>query len=185
MIADPLRILVLTPAGIADGCRFARLSTPLETLRTAHSVTFAFRSISPVHVAGFWRIVCELPQWDIIWMQHPHHYTALLLLRAARRLGKPVLLDIDDWILDLPSGHPDAPLVTRSCRETVRLALQSATALTVATPVIAERCAALGIRAHVVPNAVDCVQFRRASRRNDVVTIGLDFGPFSSLVRAG
>ncbi len=172
MTARPLRILALTPEDITEGCAFARLATPLQALSAAHSITYAFHSISPTRVAGFGQLMRDLPQWDIVWVQRPHHYTALLLIRAARRLGKPVLVDIDDWILDLPPEHPAASLVTSSCRETIRLAIQSATALTVSTPVIAERCAALGARAHIVPNAVDCAQFTREPRREDVVTIG-------------
>jgi len=172
MTTRPLRILALTPEDITDGCAFARLATPLQALSAAHSVTYAFRSISPTRVAGFGQLVRDLSRWDIVWVQRPHHYTALLLIRAARRLGKPVLVDIDDWIFDLPPEHPAASLVTRSCRETIRLAIQSATALTVSTPVIAERCAALGAHAHVVPNAVDCAQFTRKPRREGVVTVG-------------
>lgn len=173
MIRRPLRILALTITDATEGCTFARLITPLQTLKAQGKVEYELRSFSPTRATSFRSTLRELPRWDVIWVQRPHHYTALLFMREAQRLGKPVLIDVDDWILDLPLVAPDAALVTRSCRETIRLAFRAATAVTVSTQVIADRCASFGAVAHVLPNAVDCLQFTQEPRSSEhgVLTI--------------
>lgn len=173
MTRRPLRILALTITDATEGCTFARLITPLQTLKAQGKVEYELRSFSPTRAASFRSTLRELSYWDVIWVQRPHHYSALLFMREAQRLGKPVLVDADDWILDLPLVAPDSALVTRSCRETIRLAFRAATAVSVSTQVIADRCAALGVEAHVLPNAIDCRKFTREPRssNNDVCTI--------------
>jgi len=173
MMGKPLRILALTITDATEGCTFARLITPLETLKAQGKIEYELRSFSATRVTSFRSTLRELPYWDIIWVQRPHHYMALLFIQEAQRLRKPVIVDADDWILDLPLDAPDAALVTRSCRETIRLAFRAATVVTVSTQVIADRCAALGVKAHVLPNAVDCRKFTRDPRRSDnnVLTI--------------
>ena len=167
MTRRPLRILALTITDASEGCTFARLITPLQTLETQRKVEYELRSFSPTQATSFGSTLRELARWDVIWVQRPHHYSALLFMREAQRLGKPVLVDADDWILDLPLVAPDAALVTRSCRETIRLAFRAATAVTVSTQVIADRCNAVGVEAHVLPNAVNCQKFTREPRSSD------------------
>src|SRR5207248_6622544 len=77
----------------------------------------------------------------------------------------------------LPAAHRDSALMTRSARETMRMVLRASTAVTASTEVIAERCAALGLQPHVLPNAIDSTRFTREPRAADLVTIAFCGSP--------
>lgn len=171
--ATPLRVLALSHTEATEVCTFARLVTPLDALRAAGLVDYTFRKIYVAQIPRLRAMLRDLPHWDLVWMCRPHHYVMLPLIYEARRLGKPILVDLDDWLLHLPEDHSDrAFFMNRPTQETIRLALQTATAVTTSTQVIAERCAALGLRAHIVPNTVDCARFTRLSRDESATTIG-------------
>jgi glycosyltransferase involved in cell wall biosynthesis len=168
----PLRVLALSHTGPDDCCTFVRIATPLRALLDGGQIEPTIQQLVPWDVAAIRRTLRNLRQWDLIWISRPRHYFMLPVIRAARCLGKPLLVDIDDWLLDVPSQHVDAQFYrTRPCRETVRLALRSADAITTSTPVIAEYGAALGVPTHVLLNAVDCTQFTRRPCRKGPITI--------------
>ena len=167
----PLRVLALTHCDITESCTFVRLVTPLRALQARGRIEYQIVSLFPRRIAVFQHILRTLTSWDAIWIQRPYHYIMLPILREARRLSKPVLVDLDDWLPGLHAGHSDAMLTTRPSRETTRTVLRAAHAITVSTPVIAERCAALGLRAHVLPNAINCDQFSRHSYSGGTITI--------------
>lgn len=174
----PLRILALSHNDSTEVCTFARLVTPMQALQDAGKIEYKFVTLFLRSIPGLRRLLRDLRNWDVIWILRPHHYVILPIIAEARRLGKPVLVDIDDWLLELPADLGDAAyFMNRPCQETIRLALRSATAITVSTGVIAERCAALGLRAHVVPNSVDCARFTRQPRDDGALTIGFCGSP--------
>ena len=188
--ATPLRILALSHNDGTEVCTFARLVTPLEALRAAGLVDYKLQTVFLSHIPRLQALLRDLPNWDLIWVLRPHHYSLLPFIREARRLGKPVLIDIDDWLLHVPEDHSDrAYFMNRPTQETIRLALQTATAVTTSTEVIARYCAALGLQAHVVPNTVDCARYARLPRANSVTTIGfcgsMTHRPDMSLVSSG
>jgi len=175
----PPRILALSHNDSTEVCTFARLVTPMQALQATGKIEYKFETIFLRSLPRLRRMLRDLRHWDVIYMVRPHHYTILPIISEARRLGKPVLVDIDDWLLELPADLGDsAYFMNRSCQETIRLALRSATAITTSTGVIAERCAALGLRVHVVPNSVDCARFTRQPRAIDAaLTIGFCGSP--------
>lgn len=168
----PLRILALTHTSVSESCTFVRMLTPLQSLQDKGQVEYDLRHLMPWNVAAIRDTIRTLDKWDILWISRPRHYFMLPIIKAARHLGKPVLVDIDDWLLDVPIGHVDADFYrTRPRRETIRVALRAADCITTSTQVIAEYCMALGVRVHVLPNAVDCQQFTKESRREGPLTI--------------
>jgi len=169
----PLRILALTHCPPEEPCTFARIYTPLRMLQARGDVEYALEPIWPWRAVAFRRLIRDLPKWDVVWVARPRHYLMLPLMREARRVGTPVLVDIDDWLLEEPDSFDALQWVgTRTSQETTRRAIETADAVTASTSVIAERCAAMGVQAHVVPNAVDCLQFTRLPRDIDTITLG-------------
>ncbi len=99
-------------------------------------------------------------------------YVVLPFIRAAQQHRKPILIDFDDWLLDVPIEHGDAASLRHpALQQTMRMALRAADAVTVSTPLIADHCTAIGLTNHLLPNAVNCSQFVRQARQDDVVTI--------------
>ncbi|MFL5664668.1 MAG: glycosyltransferase [Ktedonobacteraceae bacterium] len=165
MESSPLRILACTHCDASEGCTFARIVTPLHALQSTGKVTYKHVRNVPWSVAAFWQILRDLSQWDVVWVARPRHYLVLPLIREARRVGKPVLIDIDDWLLEQPDAYNARQWAgTRTSQETMRTALCAADAITTPTSAIAAHCADLGVQAHVVPNAVNCQQFARRPR---------------------
>jgi O-antigen biosynthesis protein len=174
----PLRVLALSHTSAEEGCTFVRLATPLRALQAGGQIEPAIQQLVPWDVATLRRTLRMLQQCDLVWIARPRHYFMLPIIREARRLGKPLLVDIDDWLLDIPSQHVDARFYRmRPCRETIRLALRAADAITTSTPVIAGYGATLGVPTHVLLNAVDCTQFTRPPRRQGPITIAFCGSP--------
>lgn len=164
-MTQPLRVLALTHTAISESCTFVRSLTPLQALRSMGLVEYELLHLMPWNVGAIRHTLRTLDQWDLIWISRPRHYFMLPIIRAARQLSKPVLVDIDDWLLDVPADHVDADFYRmRPRRETIRTALRAADAITTSTHVIADRCAALGTRVHILPNAIDTTQFVRLPR---------------------
>lgn len=173
-----LRILALTHTDASESCTFVRTLTPLQELQREGYIEYALVHAMPWNVATIRRTLSTVDEWDIIWMARPRHYFTLPILREARRLGKPVLIDLDDWLLDVPSEHGDADFFrTRPRRETIRTALRAADGITASTEVIAEYCKALGVDVHVLPNAVDCELFTKLPRGEEPLTIAFCGSP--------
>lgn len=167
-----LRILALTHCPPDEPCTFARIYTPLHALEAAGKVEYALEPIWPWRAAAFRRILQDLPNWDVIWAARPRHYLMLPLMHEAKRLGIPVLVDIDDWLLERPDSFDAQEWCgTQTSRQTMRQALLMADAVTASTSVIAARCAGLGIQARVIPNAIDCNLFTRQPRHTDSITV--------------
>jgi len=178
-VRSPLRVLALSHNDSTEVCTFARLVTPLQALQDAGKIEYKLVTIFLRSIPSLRHMLRDLRNWDVIWILRPHHYVVLPVISEARRLGKPILIDIDDWLLDLPTDHGDSTyFMNRPCQETIRLALRSATAVTTSTQVIAQRCATLGVPAHVMPNSVDIARFTRLHRDDrDVTTIGFCGSP--------
>jgi len=137
---------------------------------------YDLQPIWPWKIATFRRLMRNLPSWDVVWIARPRHYLMLPLIAEARRIGTPVLVDMDDWLLERPDSFDALQWVgTRASRETMRAAMLGATAVTASTATIAERSTALGARAIVVANAVDCRQFVRRPRGDDDGTLTIAF----------
>ena len=171
----PLRVLALTPTPVTEGCTAARIFTPLRALEASGRVEYILACLSPnwiEHPRPVFQLLHDLPQWDIVWVSRPIFCVMLPFIRAAQQLRKPILIDFDDWLIDVPIEHSDAASLRHpALQQTMRMALRSADAITVSTPLIADQCAAIGLTSHLLPNAVDCSQFVRQPCQDDVVTI--------------
>jgi glycosyltransferase involved in cell wall biosynthesis len=170
--SEPLRVLALANSEATECCTFARITTPLRFLEQQGNIKYTFVHLMPWNGVTTYRIMRELRRWDVIFLARPQQYIVLPIIREARRLGKPILIDIDDWLLDVPAEHPHAAFFkSRPRQEILRTALCAADAITTSTPVIANRCQALGLRTYLLPNAVDCTAFTRQARHDGLVTI--------------
>jgi glycosyltransferase involved in cell wall biosynthesis len=88
------------------------------------------------------------------------------VMDLARRLAKPVVVDLDDLLLDLPAGHPDKQRLffTQALLPMVE-AISGADLVTVSTPAIKEYLSPLNENIVVLPNFFDdrLWQFRKPS----------------------
>lgn len=78
------------------------------------------------------------------------------IISMARAQAKPVVLDIDDWLLELPENHPDriSHHYAAGLFPILR-AIMEADAVTVSTPELAERVNSLNENTLVLPNYID------------------------------
>jgi glycosyltransferase involved in cell wall biosynthesis len=174
MLPKSLNIVALTDL-YWDGSNYVRLTTPLRALKEGYGVDYIELPVPawrPWPDASSRSRRREIERCDVVWVSRPMHHATLAVIGEALRLDKPVLVDIDDWLLDVPEGHDSAALLrVRSRQEVLRVALRAADAVTVSTPQIAERCTALGLRTHVLPNAIDCTRFTRQPRAPGPLTV--------------
>jgi glycosyltransferase involved in cell wall biosynthesis len=185
-----LRVLAISHRGNQSPCTFQRIAQPLQALREQGLVEYSQVEVTPLwflQPGKYWRLLRDLPAWDVVWIARPSFSAVLPFIRRARLLGKPVMVDLDDWLLDLPEQHRDAPYFrSRPFLEGMRAALRAADAVTVSTPLIAEHCGRLGLKTFVLPNTIDLRQFTQGQRAEGPVTIaycgGLSHGPDVALV---
>lgn len=185
-----VRILALTHNPPSEGCAAARLVAPLQALQNDGKVEYSLVQVTPWwfrRQGAYRRLLGDVSNWDVIWIARPLYYAMLPVIREARKHGKPILVDIDDWLLDVPVDHHDAAFLRNSALQaTLRRSLRGADAVTVSTPAIAERCAEIGLTSHLLPNAIDTSQFLRWPKDNTSVTIafcgGLNHAPDVSLI---
>lgn len=93
----------------------------------------------------------------IIQRDFPREYDSYkAIVKAARSLGIPVILDIDDWLFDLPQDHPDriSNYFTESLFALMEAAME-VDLITVSTPEIKRHLAGFGPELHVLPNYLD------------------------------
>lgn len=174
-VGKRLRVLAITHTTAAEGCTQARVVTPLQFLQVSGVLEYEHVVVPPVWLGqlnSYIRLLRDLRNWDAIWIARPLYRVALPLIREARRLGKPLLVDIDDWLLDVPLESYDAKFYAqRAIRQTLRTALRAADTVTVSTPLLAERCATLGVNAYVLPNAISLERFESQPRSEQYVTV--------------
>lgn len=111
----------------------------------------------------------KVSQADLVLIQrdfpiHLREYERVVSL--ARAQSKPVVLDLDDWLLELPERHPDrinhhyaAGLFP------ILRAIMEADAVTVSTPELAERVNSLNPNTLVLPNYIDEALWKLQPRR--------------------
>lgn len=132
-------------------CPDIRLTAPAEQagLTVIHGNEFDGHNIRVVDGA--------LEQADVVYFQRdfPRHAEIYRpLLEQARRLGKPVIYDLDDLLMDLPEIHPDFAFYEQS-RDHVLGAILEADAVTCPAPRMAETLRAFNPQVHILPNALN------------------------------
>ncbi len=83
------------------------------------------------------------------------------VMEIARNKGKPVIYDIDDWLLELPVSHPDAERY-RAARTAILRAVLEADGVTCPTSPLAEQLKKLNENVAVLPNYLDEDLWREA-----------------------
>lgn len=96
---------------------------------------------------------------DLVVLQRnfPGHFSEYLrVVEAAHTQGKPILIDIDDNLLDLDQDHPDL-LTSGTAFELVPIlhALRASDAVTVTTPILRDTMAKHNDHVYVLPNYLD------------------------------
>lgn len=126
------------------------------------------RFVTPLHMAGITPLhgnpggqidpdKVSLADLVLIQRDFPRHLPEYeQILAAAHALSKPVVFDLDDWLLELPENHPDR--LNHHYAEglfPMLRAIMEADAVTVSTRRLAERIHSLNNNITVLPNYID------------------------------
>lgn len=97
------RILVVTPYA-PDANSFWRCMGPLTYLakESNHSISLTLQTES----IGW----PEMLQYDLVFCHRPCRRDDLTIMQIAANCNVPVWVDYDDWLFDLPSWNPNAPI---------------------------------------------------------------------------
>jgi glycosyltransferase involved in cell wall biosynthesis len=150
-LAAPRRRIAIVPERFASGgltpCGYIRLLQPLDHLAIGGGFDIILVDAETVFDYDADVIVTQryaIPDVDM----------ADRLAAHARRTGAKLLYDLDDDLLNIPGGHPDASAL-RPLAKVVRRMLTAADAVWVSTSGLAERLAPIRPDAIVMENRLD------------------------------
>ena len=143
-----IRILAVCPVP-ADGTAWWRVVSPLSVMRQDWPGFVEFEVVcEPDHV--------KLSGFDLLLLQRPVRDGDLGLLRFAKKMNIPVIVDYDDDYTGVPEHNPRAKnYMTPSFQEKIKTFLSEASLVTVSTPALKKRWRHLNKRIIVVPNGLD------------------------------
>ena len=157
-----IKIGVLTPDA-TDALAFYRSTGPLSAMRKTHSINYEImeNSIS-------W---ATLRKFDVVFMHRPWRADHLQVMEMAKKWGVPVMVEYDDFLLDLPFSNP-AYNAFLQARDTVKSIINLADSVMVSTdhlerllrPVTLDQSKPI----HVVPNAYDHNLFKHYRHTGNV-----------------
>jgi glycosyltransferase involved in cell wall biosynthesis len=142
------------------GCYFYRMAFPYNTIhermRSKFQVSLGYKleaaTLRQAHVAVFQRVTTN----DI-----------LMFMKAARRSGIRVIVDIDDDLLNIPVWNPAAGVWGLPEKQVYKDALQTANALFVSTDYLKEQYIQYNPNIAVLPNCVDPYYLRGLKKPNN------------------
>lgn len=144
-MANRIKITVLF-SDLSHGLLYQRIRIP-------------FRKLDPSKFE--WQITTFSDQFvhydnrtDIFVFIHPSQHEELQLIEGLKKAGKKVIVDIDDLLTDLPSGHPESDLLIH-CKATIPQILLAANFVTTTTEELADRYRHLNPNISLIPNVLD------------------------------
>lgn len=143
-----IRVLAVCPVP-SDGTAWWRVVSPLAVMRQDWP--------------GFmeYEVVCEadhvkLSSFDLLLLQRPVRDGDLGLLRYAKKLSIPVVVDYDDDYTGVPEHNPRAKnYMTPAYQDKIKTFLSEADLVTVSTPALKKKWRELNKRIVVIPNGLD------------------------------
>lgn len=132
-----------------DGTSFYRGIGPLSHMMRHYPVDVTFTdAVDWTHLVGA----------DVVFLQRPFRTDHENIVRMAKMMGRPVWVDWDDWILDVPAENPNQfAYTTEEIRSAIMFIAKHADAVTISTEKLASLfrpiCPDQAVR--VVPNAMD------------------------------
>lgn len=153
------RLLTVCPMP-SDATSFYRGVGPLSSLQNKGLVDLVY------HDKPDWTILKHV---DAVFMQRPHLPEFLPTIDLAKKFKKPIWMDFDDLLTDIPDCSPARYNYWRQeVQDSVRTALKAADIITVSTKEIAEAWTPLTkAKFVVIPNAWDDELFPKVDRLPD------------------
>ncbi len=146
----PLRVAVLSNDEMDSNCAQLRLVLPLSR-NPGIEVTWAieFRGYNTLLIPGV------VERADLVVVQRLFATPKNLhLINAAVDLGKPLIYEADDLLLNIPPGNPHH-VFAMSCRAAVLETISKAAAVTVSTEPLKAALSAFNPNVQVVPNLIN------------------------------
>ncbi len=138
-----------------DATSYYRGVGPLSSLQNAGLVELIY------HDKPDWTVMKHI---DAVFVQRPHLPEYLRVLDLAKKFRKPLWLDYDDLLTDIPDCSPARHNYWRpDVQDTVRTCLKNADIVTVSTQALADAWKEFANKIIVIPNAWDDELYPRPS----------------------
>lgn len=142
------KIYLSTPQP-TDITSFYRGLGPYAALRKDYSDEFTLTTHKETNTV-------ELFDSDIVVMQRPFHPSARNLMDMAKSMGKKVIVDYDDDVLNVPEHNPHVNIyLNKDVIATIKYCLENADHVTVSTKQLMDRFITYNKNITVLPNAWD------------------------------
>lgn len=105
-------------------------------------------------------------RFDLVYMHRPCRPDDLTILRVARNMNVPVIVDYDDWLFDVPPWNPVAHMYqTAGVQNIVATMMACADVITVSTSALYDKVRPVNKNTIIVPNCYrsDLYSYRAAS----------------------
>ncbi len=148
-MTSPERIVFFTPYGWQSAMVQLRMAGPAAAAGMEVLVGSDIEHFAPERIQNAGLVVI---QRDFVRRQEWYRQ----VMDLARAHGKPVVFEIDDWLLALPEQHPDRKShYYSSALFPMLTALLEADAVTTPSPVLAQELRRYNSRVYVLPNFLD------------------------------
>ncbi len=140
-----IRILLVTP-NLLDNQSWWRAAFPLAEMETEGKIMVS----APGSITEL-----DIRRSSLLYLQRPFDPAHLGLVRACKRNGRPVIVEFDDLLWNIPRGNPARTQYTQERIDTATQCALSADWCIVSTEALADHLLALGCeRVTVVPNSL-------------------------------
>lgn len=139
---------------LSHGLLWQRIRIPFERLSEKYRVSYA--SFDDPHT---WYDTST----EVYILLHPSVGEEAELIERLRKQGKKVIVDIDDLLDNVPSGHPEQAQLLH-CKQTVPECLMKANLVTVSTQFLKDTYRHLNPNIHVTENSLQTTQIKEDYR---------------------
>lgn len=143
-----IKIFVITPDA-KDANSFWRCMGPLSYLGKDPEIQITLYNMNP---AGFSWV--EFSQYDIIFLHRPCSREHVIAMQIAYNLNKPVWVDFDDYLFQLPGWNPHAEMYhSQDFQLNMAQCIAAADVVSVTTAELYNQYSAINNSVIIVPNA--------------------------------